>query len=115
MSRKLGYAKENLACEWLETTGIKVIAKNYYSRFGEIDIIALENKRKYLFIEVKYTRTKLKDQVYWKITKKKKLNLIKTAMVYLSKHLKTMPECRFDLIIMTDNAIKLHKNIIQVT
>lgn len=52
MSRKIGEAYENKACEFLITRGFEIIERNFYSRFGEIDIIAKKDGVLH-FVEVK--------------------------------------------------------------
>ena len=59
MYRKiLGEKGEDIAAKYLEDKGIKVIKRNFYCKFGEIDIIA-RDKEELVFIEVK-TRTNSK-------------------------------------------------------
>ena len=54
--RKTGMEKEETACRFLLTQGYEVIERNFYSRCGEIDIIARDGQ--YLvFAEVKYRRS----------------------------------------------------------
>lgn len=50
--RKLGDIGENIACQFLEKHGFKVIERNYLRKWGEIDIIA-EKKGRIHFVEVK--------------------------------------------------------------
>ena len=53
--REVGAKKEEQAGEYLKSCGYELEAKNYYCRFGEIDIIAREGK--YLcFVEVNYRK-----------------------------------------------------------
>ena len=42
--REVGAKKEEQAGEYLKSCGYELEAKNYYCRFGEIDIIAREAK-----------------------------------------------------------------------
>lgn len=51
-TRIKGAAGEQKACEWLESKGFKILARNYCTQFGEIDIIALRDDVLH-FIEVK--------------------------------------------------------------
>ena len=52
--RQKGYYGEKLAVEYIKERGYQLVRQNYYTRSGEIDIIAWDNKRKELvFIEVK--------------------------------------------------------------
>jgi len=51
-ARRLGREGENRACQYLRRQGYEIIARNWRSRFGEIDIIA-RNGGSLIFIEVK--------------------------------------------------------------
>ena len=70
MSRAKGSIAEQKACDFLFDNGYTIIERNFYSRFGEIDIIATKDEVLH-FIEVKsgdnyekaiqnITKTKLK-------------------------------------------------------
>ena len=50
--QRLGTAGEDLACAELERLGYRVIERNYRSRFGEIDVVAIDDDT-VVFIEVK--------------------------------------------------------------
>lgn len=57
--RKIGTAYEQEAVLFLKQKGYRIIARNYYCKQGEIDIIAVDQN--YLvFVEVKY-RSKKKE------------------------------------------------------
>lgn len=113
---KLG---EDKACEYLKKLGFTIIERNYRKRYGEIDIVAIDesSKEKVLtFIEVK-TRTSnsfgtpLEAITYWKLKE-----LIKTAQFYKLTHRNLPESLRIDAvsIIIIDNKvnhIKLTKNI----
>ena len=52
MKTDSGKAGEDHIARWLEKRGYHILARNYHSRFGEIDIIAQQGP--YLaFVEVK--------------------------------------------------------------
>ena len=53
--KAIGEEGEKIAIKYLESKNYKIIDKNFYTRHGDIDIIAKENKE-WVFIEVK-TRT----------------------------------------------------------
>lgn len=55
-SRSVGSRYEAVAAEYLQKEGYRILAKNFRSRFGEIDIVA-EEEPYLVFVEVKY-RTK---------------------------------------------------------
>jgi putative endonuclease len=52
MSKQLGFIGERIALNYLEKLGYSVIATNYRTKYGEIDIICLDNKT-LVFVEVK--------------------------------------------------------------
>ncbi len=52
----LGHRGEALAAEHLERLGFSVVARNHRTRWGEIDIIASDEKRMLVFAEVKTRR-----------------------------------------------------------
>ena len=41
-TKQKGKLGEDRACAWLESNGFKILERNFFTRFGEIDIIALE-------------------------------------------------------------------------
>lgn len=53
--REIGTVYENKAVLFLQEKGFQILERNFYTRFGEIDIIAMD--RDYLvFVEVKYRK-----------------------------------------------------------
>lgn len=80
--KKIGGRGEDIACRILEREGYSVVARNFHSRCGEIDIIA-ENAQYIAFVEVK-TRSE-SSSIYPReavgYTKQQKIAL--TAMWYL--------------------------------
>lgn len=80
MSRTKGKIGEDRAISFLEDHGFLVIDRNFYSRFGEIDLIASKDRVLH-FVEVKSGKF---DPVY-QITPKKLSKILKTAQIYLSK------------------------------
>jgi len=51
-----GHAAEDYAATYLEQQGYKIVAKNWRTRYCEIDIVASKNKTLF-FVEVKYRTT----------------------------------------------------------
>ena len=90
---KLG---ENIAKEYLEKLGYKIIEQNWhYSKNAEIDIIAEDNSA-LVFIEVK-TRTNLNYGHPFEAITKSKIEKIYTAISgYLKEHEKKYKSFRFD-------------------
>lgn len=78
----LGKFGENIAAQYLAEKGYKLLEKNFYTRFGEIDLI-FKHKETIIFVEVK-TRNSA-DFGYGEeaVTLKKINSLVKTAFIYL--------------------------------
>ena len=107
MSRAKGNLAEDKACEFLFDNGFNIIERNFYSRFGEIDIIALKGGV-YHFIEVKSGKDY--ESAILNITSKKLMKIIKTSDVYLKKY-KINVEYVYDGLIVTPTCIDLVENI----
>ena len=101
---KLGKEGERLASDYLQKNNFSIINQNWRSgKYGEIDIIAKDNKTNDLvFVEVKSRKTSINDAKEL-ITKKKQQQLYKLAKSYLFlKGFEDCP-CRFDVIAIKIN------------
>jgi putative endonuclease len=84
----LGKLGENLACAYLEREGWRVVAQNWRTRRGEIDIIA-KNGEWLAFVEVRTRRANPKGGDPFlgppddSITPRKQLQLVQMAEAYL--------------------------------
>lgn len=58
--QKIGQIGENLACEYLEKNGYRVIERNYLKKWGEIDIVTRKGNKIH-FVEVKSVSRNLDD------------------------------------------------------
>ena len=81
-SRQKGNIAENKAKEYLLNNGFEIITSNYYTRYGEIDIIATKGDI-YHFIEVKSGD---KIEPLLNVTQKKLDRIYKSIDIYLSKN-----------------------------
>jgi len=82
--RKIGEWGEEQACSFLVQQGYKILARNYWTREGEIDIVARLGE-KLSFIEVK-TRTSGEDSAERAFDKNKKIKMFKTVEQYCSEN-----------------------------
>ncbi len=104
MSRQKGDFGEARAADFLEEKGYRIVDRNFYSRFGEIDIIARKGDILH-FIEVKSGE----GEPVYRITPAKLSKIIKTANIYMSKKRLDLDYC-FDAVIVTEE-IELLENI----
>jgi putative endonuclease len=92
-AKEIGTAGENSAAEYLENLGYEILEKNYKSRMGEIDIIALSPEEVCVFVEVKTRKNTDFGMACEAVDKRKQEKLVKTAMTY-----RYGSDMRFDVI-----------------
>ncbi len=107
MSRAKGNIAEDKATIYLEENGYFVLERNFYSRFGEIDIIATKENVLH-FIEVKSGESF--ELAIQNITPRKLSRLIKTANIYLKKSSLDI-DFMLDALMVTPQNIELVENI----
>ena len=91
-----GVNGEVLATKYLVKQGYDILALNYRSRYGEIDIIA-EKDEYIVFAEVKTRGENSLGEPREAVTKEKQRKIIGTASLYISK-VGTDKQPRFDVI-----------------
>ena len=87
---------EALAAKYLQKKRYKVVATNYRSRFGEIDLI-VENRKYLVFVEVKLRKSDRFASAMEHVDRHKQDRLRTTASIYLSQF-PTQLQPRFDVI-----------------
>ncbi|HOP55832.1 MAG TPA: YraN family protein [bacterium] len=95
--RALGNLGEKKALEYLKNLGYDILAVNFYSQRGEIDIIA-EDKGTLSFVEVKTRTGKKFGDPEESITLKKRERIVRTALYYLHSRGWPRLSCRFDVL-----------------
>ena len=105
-----GRHAENLAALFLQQQGLKLVARNYRCRFGEIDLIARDGKT-LVFVEVRMRTSDQFGGAAASITAGKRHKLLRTARHYLAGATRT-PACRFDALLVNgaDNSVEWLKN-----
>jgi len=107
MSRAKGNIAEDKASVFLEEQGYFITERNFYSRFGEIDIIAIKDDVLH-FVEVKSGEDY--ELAIQNITATKISRLIKTSNVYLKKNF-CDGDYMIDAVIVTPIEIVIVENI----
>jgi putative endonuclease len=97
MRRQLGLWGESIAAHFLQGKGYDILERNYYTRYGELDIIC-EKDRKLVFVEVKTRRSTQFGSPEEAVTRQKINHLRKAAMVYLNNWKGPYREIQFDVI-----------------
>lgn len=93
-----GAQAEELAAQFLQRKGLKVLQQNYRCRFGEIDLI-LQDGDTLVFAEVRLRSRGDFGGAAASITAAKQGKLITTAQHYLAT-LPRIPPCRFDAVLL---------------
>ncbi len=111
-TKDIGNKGEKIAALYLKKHGYKIVAKNFSSAHGEIDIIA-QNKDFLVFVEVKARKN---CEEYFKnyglpseaVNKSKQKHIIFTAEIYLQQN-PTDKALRFDVIeVYLDKNVKVN-------
>lgn len=95
-TRAIGAAKERLAEAFLIARGLRLVARNQHSRFGEIDLVMRE-ETVLVFVEVRYRRSTRFGTPAATVDARKQQRLILAARHYLHTH-PTQLACRFDVV-----------------
>ncbi|EOC99321.1 Endonuclease [Caldisalinibacter kiritimatiensis] len=96
-NRAMGSFGERQAIKYLKNNGYILLAKNFNTYFGEIDIIAKQNDV-IVFIEVKARKNANYGYPYEAVNNKKQQKIIKTAYAYIKKMNLKNYQYRFDII-----------------
>jgi putative endonuclease len=94
--KSLGSEGEGLAVKFLRRKGYDIIAKNYKTPIGEIDIIAKDGDT-VVFVEVKTRTNDSFGHPFEAVNQNKRRKLKNLALLYLKKERKEFP-VRFDVI-----------------
>ena len=95
--RDIGNKGEQIATDYLEKNGYEIIKRNFYSRQGEIDIIA-KDKKEIVFIEVKTRRNDIFGKPSEAVDYIKQKHMYNAARNYLYKIQMLDLLVRFDVI-----------------
>lgn len=107
-SEPRGRAGEEYAAAIMQGTGYTVLARNFHSRWGEVDIIARKGSI-IAFVEVKTRRWAAMVTGAEAVGKTKRRKILRTALLFLQRHPQYDLQPRFDVFtIETDG----HGNIL---
>lgn len=97
-SKQAGELWEKTAESFLCTHGLKILERNFSSRFGEIDLI-MEHGETIVFVEVRYRKSRQHGDGAESITPDKQSRISRTAGWYLANNPdKADKICRFDVV-----------------
>ncbi|MGH8183705.1 MAG: YraN family protein [Rhodanobacteraceae bacterium] len=98
MTSVVGARFEQLALEYLERAGLKLVQRNFRTRFGELDLI-MRDGGMLVFVEVRYRRDARFGGGAASVGPDKRAKLARAAQGFLQSHPHfTSSPCRFDVI-----------------
>ena len=97
LRRLFGDQGERAAAKFLTKLGMRVIKRQYLTRYGEIDLIMLDDDT-IVFVEVKSRRSGALGSPSERVDRKKRENSTKTALAFLKKYKLLGHRSRFDVV-----------------
>jgi len=93
-----GAQAEALAAAFLERHGLVIVARNFRTRRGEIDIVARDGDT-LVFVEVRLRARSDFGGAAASVTARKQQRIVAASLAYLAR-LRREPACRFDAILL---------------
>lgn len=116
LKKKLGKEGEDRAARYLAKQGYKILERNYNTRSGEIDLIAL-HQGEVVFVEVKTRTSNAYGAPELAVNPRKQGRMVKAALGYIKyKKLHQMP-CRFDVVAIStgnEQEVELIRNAFEM-
>ena len=91
-----GAEGEDRAARFLADHGLELVARNYRTRLGEIDLIAREGAT-LVFVEVRLRKDARFGGAVESVTARKRARIATAARQYLMRF-RRVPPCRFDVV-----------------
>lgn len=83
--QRRGANAEALACRFLQQKGLELVARNYRSRRGEIDLV-MRDADNLVFVEVRYRRQNRYGSGLESVNRRKQQRIVACAAYYLHCH-----------------------------
>lgn len=103
-----------MAAQYLERQGLTLLARNFRTRRGEIDLV-MRDGAVLVFVEVRLRTNAAYGGAAASITPRKQARLVAAAQVYLAR-LGREPACRFDAVLLdalSPDRIAWERNILE--
>ena len=93
-----GRSAEADGVRWLEERGFRIVARNFRTKAGELDVVGLDSDT-LAFIEIKARSTPDFGSAATAVPPSKQRRIARSAALYLTRHPHSGP-CRFDVLAM---------------
>lgn len=106
-NKKKGDYAETLAADYLKSRGLRIIARNYRKKTGEIDIVYTEDNT-IVFAEVKFRVAVAYGSPAEAVGKQKQWRILKTSLFFLQERDLFDRDIRYDVIEVGENGVLNH-------
>jgi len=108
-AQRAGMQAEDRVCQYLQSQGVRVLARNVQAKSGEIDVVCVD-AGVLAFVEVRLRSDTRYGGAVASVGRAKQLRLIRTAQAWLprlaARHFNgDIPPCRFDVVAVQGDAI----------
>ncbi len=103
--QEIGASNESRACEYLISKGWELLAKNFRTRLGEIDLIFKEQDGTIVFVEVKYRARSDYGESSEMINGLKQRKIVKAAHSYIKSNRLHSHFFRFDVVAISPSGL----------
>ena len=103
LRKLLGREGEDRAAKFLAKRGYRILERNYRTRSGEIDLIALD-QGVVVFVEVKTRTSNAFGAPELAVTPQKQRRMLKAALGYMKYRKLHQVPCRFDVVAISGAA-----------
>lgn len=107
-TKKVGDDAEAQALDFLQTKGLQLVERNYRTPGrggGEIDLIVRSRDGTLVFVEVRKRKTGTHGGAAASISAAKQRRIVFAARHYLLQ-LRTLPPCRFDVVVIDGDLVQ---------
>ncbi len=108
--RGVGEQGEKQAAEFLKKLGYEVVAQNFYTQLGEVDLVCRDDEQ-LVFVEVKLRNSNKYGSALEALTPKKLGRVVRASEEWLRKNNLENSDWRIDLITIESGKIEHYQNI----
>ncbi len=107
-AKEKGYAGETIAADFLVQHGYQILRRNFYSKFGELDLVSQDPDGVLVFCEVKSFQPNSLVDPLLAITRSKIKKLLKTIRYYQLCFDTADQPSRVDVIVVENGRVREH-------
>ncbi len=96
-NKLFGDRGERAAVKYLKRLGFRIVARQYSTAWGEIDIVAIDGQT-IVFVEVKTRKSIVAGHPFEAVNREKQSKLTRMALAYLKRYKLLEHSARFDVV-----------------